>query len=133
VEKTIWTPRLYGRCDFGIYLDEDFAKEMIQSYISTERQNKMNELGNDELKIFEINWLNPYMFYKNSCFITQFYIGQDGAWLSTNHQSVDELIRGESYKPIQYNSHNIDTTKQAYVLMRLFDKWIEYSDVLKEN
>ena len=70
MEKTIWTPRLYGRGDFGIYLERDFAKEMIKSKIPIKRQNRMNELANEELKRFGINWSNPYTFHKDSCFIT---------------------------------------------------------------
>lgn len=134
MDKTIWTPRLYGSCDFGIYLDRDFAREMIQSKVSNERQTRMNELANEELKRLGTNWLNPYTFHKDSCFISQFYIGQNGVWLSTNHQTIDDLLNGkESSKPIEYNSHNVDVPSQSYVLMRLFDQWIEYADAFKSE
>ncbi|GAJ08284.1 unnamed protein product, partial [marine sediment metagenome] len=134
MKKTIWTPRLYGRCDFGVYLDRDFAKEMFQSKVPTERQTRMNELANEELKRLGTDWLNPYTFYKDSCFITQFYIGQNGVWLSTNRQTIDNLLKEkESSKLIEYDSHNIDTPKQAYVLMALFDKWVEYADAFKSD
>lgn len=132
MEKIIWAPRLYGRCDFGIYLDRDFAKDMIKSKIPIKRQNHMNELANEELNRFGINWLNPYTFHKDSCFITQFYLGQNGVWLSTDYQIIENLLEEkESSKLISYHSHNTDTSKQAYVLMALFDKWIEYSDAFK--
>jgi|SRR3989344_4801627 len=134
MEKLIWTPRLYGNCDFGIYLNRNFATEMIQSKVSAERQMRMNELANKELKRLNINWSNPYIFYENSCFISQFYIGQNGVWLSTTHQEISNVLSGrESSEPIEYNSHNVDISKQAYTLMVLFDKWIEYASVLKSD
>lgn len=132
MEKTIWTPRLYGYCDFGVYLDEDFARDLIQSKVPDERQRRMNELANEELKTMGEYWLSPYTFHEDSCFISQIYIGQNGVWLSTNYQTIDELLKGkESSKPIEYTSHNVDSPKQAYVLMRLFDKWVEYADAFK--
>ena len=132
MEKTIWTPRLYGVCDFGIYLDRDFAKEMIQSKVPAERQTIMNKLANEELKKWEINWSNPYNFHEDSCFVSQIYMGQNGVGFSTDHHTIDELLNGkESPKPIEYTSHNVDVPKQAYVLMSLFDKWIEYADAFR--
>ncbi len=132
MEKTIWTPSLYGRCDFGIYLDRNFAKEMVKSKVPIKKQNRMNELANEELKRFGINWLNPYTFQKDSCFITQFYIGQNGVWLSTDHLTIENLLKEkESSKLIEYNSHNTDTSKQAYILMLLFDTWVRYADAFK--
>ena len=132
MEKIIWTPDLYGGCDFKVYLDKEFAKEMIQSKIPNGKQIRMNELANEELKRLRINWSNPYSFYTDSCFITQFYIGQDGVWLSTNYQTIEDLInRKESSKIVEYNSHNVDTPSQAYVLMVSFDKWVQYADELK--
>ena len=134
MEKTIWTPRLYGYCNFGVYLDRDFAKEMIQAKLSNKRQRRMNELANEELKRLRTNWSDPYTFHEASCFISQFYIGQNGVWLSTNHQTINDLINEkESSKPIEYSSHNVDFPSQAYILMRLFDKWIEYANVLKNE
>ena len=47
MEKTIWTHRLYEQCDFGVYLDKDFEREMIQSRVQTERQTTMNKLSNE--------------------------------------------------------------------------------------
>ncbi len=133
MERTIWTPRFYGEYDFEVYLDWDFAREMIQSRISTERQTKMNKLGDVELKRLGVNWLSPYTFHEDSRFITQFYIGQNGVWLATDHQTIDGLLNQEeeSSNVIKYTSHNVDTPKQAYVLMMLFGKWVEYVDALK--
>lgn len=134
MEKIIWTPRLYGSCDFGVYLDKNFARDMIQSTVSNERQRRMNGLANEELRSLKINWLDPYLFYKDSCFVSQFNIGQNGVWLATDRHAINDLLSEEkSVKPIEYNSHNVDFPSQAYVLMRLFDKWVEYADVFKEK
>ena len=84
------------------------------------------------MKRFGINWRNPYTFYKDSCFISQFYIGQNGVWLSTNYQNIDELLNEkESLEPIKYHSHNVDIPEQAYVLMSLFSQWVEFSEAIR--
>ena len=132
MEETIWTPRLYGKYNFGINLDKDFARKIIQSRISTARQTWINELANNELKRLRTNWLDPYTFHKDSCLITQCYIGQNGVGLSLEYQIIDNLLKDKIYsKVIEYNSHNVDTPSQAYVLMNLFDKWVEYADAFK--
>ena len=132
MEETIWTPRLYGKYNFGINLDKDFARKIIQSRISTARQTWINELANNELKRLRTNWLDPYTFHKDSCLITQCYIGQNGVGLYIEYQIIDNLLKDKIYsKVIEYNSHNVDTPSQAYVLMNLFDKWVEYADAFK--
>jgi len=71
----------------------------------------MNELANEELKKLGVFWMNPYRFHEDSCFVSGLILDND------------ENLRVESH------SH----PKQAFVLMRLFDKWIYYSDVLIED
>jgi hypothetical protein len=132
MEKTLWTPRLYGTCDFGVNLDRDFALDMIQAKVPAEKQAKMNRLGNMDLKKLGSDWLNPYQFHKDTCFVTHLYLGE-GVWLATR-QAIDDLLSGrKSSEPIDYESHNVDTPKQAYTLMALFDRWIEYADVFKAS
>ena len=134
MEGIIWTPRFHRRYDFGVLLDRNFAESMVQSQISKERQKRMNELANNDLKSMGIGWLNPYSFHGSSCFVDQVYIGRNGVWLSTNHREIELLLRGEeSPKPVQYNSHNVDTSHEAYVLMALFDKWVYFSERLREE
>lgn len=134
MEKAIWTPDLYGKYDFGIYLDRKFALEMINSIIPGERQKSMNELATEELKRLGVKWPNPYTFCNNSCFITQFYIGDNGVWLSTNHTNISDLLSGrESSELVEYHSHNVDTPYQTYILMLLFNKWIDFSDALRDK
>ena len=132
IDKLIWQPRFYAEYDFEVYLDRDFARTMIQAKIAPERQKITNELANEELKKLGIHWSNPYDFYEDTGFIRQFYIGQNGVWLSTNHRNIDELLEGaESHELIKYDSHNVDTSRQAYVLMRIFDKWVAYADAMR--
>ncbi|MCK5025693.1 MAG: hypothetical protein KAS15_03830 [Nanoarchaeota archaeon] len=132
MEETIWTPRLYGKYNFGVNLDKDFARDAIQLRIPIERQTRMNKLANKELERLRTNWLDPYTFHGDSCLITQCYIGQNGVGLSLDYQIVDNLLKDKIYsKVIEYDSHNVDTPSQAYVLMTLFDKWVEYADAVK--
>src|SRR3989344_6697382 len=134
MEKTIWTPGFSKGYDFKVYLDVGFAKEMMQSKIPYEMQSGLNKLGNDELKQFGVNWLIPYQFYKDSCFITQFDLGQNGVWLSVNNQTICDLLKEDkSQKIIEYHSHNVEYPKDAFVPLVLFSKWVEYKDILKQR
>ena len=128
--ETIWTPYLSEVPSLSISLDRDFAKKMIQLKIPTKRQIRMKELASEDLKKqFGINCPNPYRFYEDSGFISQFHIDQNGVWLSIDYQTRIDLLKGkESSKAIEYDSHNVDHLHQSYALMFIFGKWIEYSD-----
>ena len=134
MSKLIWTPEFSHYNEFRVYLNPTFARKMLRARISDKRQDRMNELANDKLKEFDIDWKNPYTFFEDSALITQIYIGRNGTWLSTNHSSVD-LLRSErvDIKPIEYNSHNVDLAIETQTLMRLFGMWVYYSDVLRQK
>ena len=132
MEETIWIPRLYGKYNFGVNLGKDFAREAIQLRIPAQEQTKMNKLANKELERLKTDCLNPYIFHEDSCLITQCYIGQNCVGLSLDSRIIDQLLEDKIYSEvIEYDSHNIDTPNQAYVLMNLFDKWVEYADAVK--
>ncbi|MDO8511609.1 MAG: hypothetical protein Q7S55_05605 [Nanoarchaeota archaeon] len=131
MDRIIWQPHFGSRYDFSVKLDRVFAEEMIDACIPLERQTRMNQLANEQLKRLQWDWLNPYTFHQESCFVSQFYLGNNGVWLSA--EGIDGLVLHEkSGKPIEYHSHNIDTPNQAYILMALFDRWVEYADILKK-
>lgn len=127
----IWQPEFCAANDFKVYLNSNFARRMITAHVSQERQKKMNEMANDDLIRFNISWRNPFLFHESSGFISQFYLGRNGAWLSTDHQNISSLLTDSaSSRPIEYHSHNVDLRDEAYVLIRLFDKWIHYAEAL---
>ena len=134
-KKIIWQPELVlTGCGFNVFLDKRFAKEMLDSPLSYENQRNMNELGAKDLKSLGIDWREPYAFQNNSCLIGQIYLGMNGVWLSTSPRDLNNLVKEKDLKgvrDIEYGSHNVDTPRNAYALMYLFSKWIEYADVLK--
>lgn len=131
--KTVWTLHFHGRCDFNVVLDRNFATEMIQAEITSDRQAGMNRLATETLKRLEVSWPNPLSFYNSSGFVNQFYLGA-GIWLATNYQTIENLLTAiPSSEPLEYNSHNVDTPSQAYALMVLFDQWVKYAHRLKES
>ena len=133
MEKIVWQPSL-GYYEFNISLDKDFAYKMIQAKIPIENQDRLNKLANRELEKMKVTWKNPYIFYEDSCFVKEFYIGHNGVGLHTNYQTLDSLLKNdESLNVVKYYSHNVDTSRQVFELMNLFGKWIDFSDVLKEK
>ena len=117
--------------EFKVLLDRDFAKIMVTAEISPDYQKRLNELATEELKRLGINWISPYTFHANSGFISQIYLGQNGVWLSANHQNIESILKNEkTSEPIEYYSHNVDTSKQAFGLMAMMALWVHYSDVI---
>lgn len=131
MEKLIWQPVFCSGYDFKVCLDEVFAREMIRSQVPIKKLERMNQLANEDLKRWKMNCLDPYSFHGDSCFLRQIYLSE-GRWLATDYHSRTNLLKDKILlKPIEYNSHNVDTPRKAFILMALFDKWIKYSDVLK--
>ena len=63
-------------------------------------------------------------------FTSQINIETDGRWLATSHGDISDLGREnpiESY--VTYNSHNLDTSTQAYSTLACFTKWLELTTV----
>ena len=135
--KLIWQPELLiPQCGFKVFLDGEFAKEMLKHPLSGENQKRMNELGKEKAKKWRFDWAEPYNFFNNSCLIQQVYLGRNGLWLSTSCSGLEGLSKekdSKPSKPIEYDAHNVDIPENAYALMYLFNQWIEYTDILKEN
>ena len=137
MDGIVWQPfGLWGRNqDFGVLMDECFAREMISLKIPEERQGRMNEMANEELRRRGVNWKNPYQFHKDTAFIEQIYLGQNGVWLAIESYTTraDLLKDKEIGKHIIYYSHNVDTSKQRNDLLNLMDLWVHYSDAIGGN
>lgn len=129
----IWQPLFHSGYNFQVSLNRIFAREMIRSQVPIKKLERMNQLANEDLKRWKMNCLDPYSFHGDSCFLGQIYLSE-GRWLATDYHSTNSLLKDdESSEPIKYISHNVDYSKDAFILMRLFDKWIRYSNVLKED
>ena len=131
-EKRIWQPELIPRSyGFKVWLDNGFAKEMLETPLAYKNQRQLNKLASEDLKVHGIKWPEPYSFHNNSCLINQVYVGNDGCWLSTSHTGLDSILTGRNTKNIEYDSHNVDFSSNAYGLLMLFSKWVELADTLK--
>ncbi|MBI2110005.1 hypothetical protein HYT58_02430 [Candidatus Woesearchaeota archaeon] len=132
MDKIVWQPIALHQpsYEFGIILDETFAKEMVKTNLSQESQRRMNDLGTEVITRFGHNWTIPYIFHENTAFVSQFSLGVNGVWLALDNW-YDLLKIPENKDPIKYSSHNVDTSSQAYSLMALVDFWVEYAETLK--
>ncbi len=134
MKRVIWQPfALYQpSCDFGIYLDRDFAQEMFDAKLDPGRQGQMQRNGYETLlRLGGIN-RTPYDFMEDTAFVRRFHLGGNGVWLSTE-TSLAEMI-GKSHRegPIEFHSHNIDTLHQQRRLLALVDLWAEHAHLLIE-
>ena len=129
-EKVIWMPQslINQGYDFKVLLDRDFAKEMLSTKITSGKARNFNETA-DRLKLLGFN-KSPFLFYEDTAFVSQINSGTDGRWLATSGTSGKNPL-GVFKGPIEYYSHNMDSSVDLYMAMRLMDFWVDYSDVLK--
>jgi len=133
-EKIVWQPsQLYQAAPaFDILLDRKFAAQMINTKLTPENQRLMNLRGEAICDKFRYRQPSPYIFHKDTGFITQMTIdGGRGTWLEVEglYGKLPDLTRAE---PITYKTHNVDTTSDTLALLSLFDCWITYSSVFKQ-
>lgn len=117
-----WHPEYYGRTDFAIKLDGDFA---VETYDMDADQSRMNQLGNEVLDEHGINWKNPYNFKEDSFLVTSIHIGNNGKWVSTTDDPQGQEMT--------YYTHNIDTATEALAIQHLFGKWAKSAEALLEG
>jgi hypothetical protein len=129
MEKLIWMPKLRGKFDLDIYLDVGFAKELLESKCDEKTQENMNRLGRELLNRFDFKWDEPYSFYKDTPFVNKFNISY-GTDLLLPRTDLEGMLKSNQ-NILEYSSHEVFTHKEAYVLMALFNQWVEYSEVLK--
>ena len=92
----------------------------------------MNQFGAEKLKEKGVNWPTPYLFHEDTYLIKQYYIGGNGRWLSLSRETIDRLIRNDASSfDVKYDSHNVDSSKDAHTLLVLFDMWVSYADTIK--
>jgi len=134
INKLIWQPQsIYQQGhSFGILLDPEFAKEMFNSELSSERYKQMQNLPK---KLMGFTKPEPYIFHEGTCFIRQINLDPgNGRWLSLEDACGGAKPNFE--KPIKYLTHNFDyrtTSSDVLTLMGLFDLWVEYSEYLKDK
>jgi len=133
-DDIIWQPTHLHQehRDFDILLSRPFAREMLETTLTPETQQKMNEFGLNVLKRFKYNVSEPYRFHERTAFVRQIICnGSKGTWLELEGQygGIPDLSKT---KPLTYKTHNMDSSSDTLVLLCLFEQWIYYSQTLKE-
>ena len=129
----IWQPKYLSQRNrnFDILLDRKFAEGIFKVKLG-ENQRRMNQLGEDIAKYFKYRVSSPYIFEGDTAFIRQIHLDAgEGKWLELEGHfgAIPDFSKLE---PLQYKTHNLSTTSDTLALLALFDRWIFYSDTLKE-
>lgn len=135
MEKIIWQPNglYHPGYDFGILLDRQFAEGMLETKITLDKQNRMNEMANETMKRFGAHGTFPLVFHEDSALVTSFNLGERGRWLVMDDDSKLFLLnKTDKERCISYSSHNVDYSSDAYALIALVDQWVEYSGIIRE-
>lgn len=123
----IHNPRSPSPYDFSITLDLKFAKKMIANKISEERKSNMQRIGLETISPMEFRESEPFRFFEDTALVEAFHLSGNGIWLSSAGQSRYIPSMKEN---LVYHSHNTDTAKDAFALMSLVTKYVEYSEIL---
>jgi len=132
-ERIVWQPfALYQPgSDFGIYIDRNFAREMLETKLSLEDRIRVKQLLLEVSERFGFNHPEPVDFHEDTAFIKGFYLCSGGVWLTADGLFDPLSLKENIREPVKYSSHNVNNSKQAYALMALIDWWAEYADTIK--
>ena len=101
--------------------------------MSAGNKEKMDLVAKTELKRLGIHRSNTYGFHEDTCLLKQIYLGGDGIWLDLDRLEIMNLsCEVKLIKPVKYEPHNVDSIMNSYILMSLFEKWVDYSEILKQ-
>lgn len=131
--KLIWqVADIYQKgYDFSILLNPEFGKEMLESKLSRESYERIQELPK-ELMDFKSN-PEPYIFHEDTCFLRQINLDSgNGKWLSL--ENVLCGTKPDLKKIIKYSTHNFDymtNSSDVLTMIGLFDLYISYSEHLR--
>jgi hypothetical protein len=131
-KRIIWQPfALYQPgSDFGIYLDRDFARKMLETKLSLEDRIRVKQLLLEVSESFGFSYPEPANFHEDTAFIKGFYLN-DGALLTIDQASLHHLINNPKKELLRYYSEEVNSPKKAQTLMALVDWWVEYADTIK--
>jgi len=116
------------RFNFTLYLDRNISKLIKGISIDEKIRKRFQEIGQEDLKNMGKKWYEPYLFHENSLLISQINIESDGRWLASSRDDILELDKEKPFNNfVRYNSHNIDTPEQAYALLALFTRWLDFT------
>ena len=118
---------IFKNYGFKINLDWDFAKKMIDSKVPESKQDKLNKLATQK---FSMASLKPLQFYEDTVFVNMFELGMNGRWLNTDRYAIQSLLDNKNKKSLEYYTHNLDSTFDAYTLLGLFSLWADFSKAL---
>ena len=132
MDKIIWQPiQLYSsKADFGVLLDNEFAQMMVSKKLDDKKGLRLNEFIGETIgkRAF-----NPHiLFYQDTTLAVQLNTGAGGVCLAVENTSGKNPLEVYVKKSIKYSSHNADTTSDRDVLLRMFDLYVEYSDLIIE-
>jgi hypothetical protein len=135
IEKIIWQPvGLYqpGH-SFQANLDREFAVDMANTTISKNTQNAMNKMGSECYKGYGFSTYKPYLFHENTGFVRQINLkAGDGVCLAVS-DLYGKAPDMSSDRPLVYDTHNVSNLDDKIALLSLFDNWISYCDILKNE
>ena len=133
MNKIIWQPvQLYnsGRLDFGVILDREFAEMMVSKKLDGEKILRFNNFVRETISK---RAFNPHiLFYDDTALAVQLNTGSGGVWLTVDSTYGKNPLEVYVDEHIKYSSHNVDTTADRDVLLRMMNIYVEYSDMIAE-
>ncbi len=131
MNNPIWQPEFSATYDFRILVCSDFVKSTLESKLSDEERRTINTAAERTIERLGFSQSDPIDFYKDSAFVLQFNLGENGLWMATD-RPVENLVR-DLYdlitKPIPFYSHNCNGSSGAHALMQLMSVWVEYTKI----
>ncbi|MEK6906476.1 MAG: hypothetical protein AABW81_02550 [Nanoarchaeota archaeon] len=119
---------------FGMNLKKDFALRCKNRKLLSSEQQKFQDIIKNQISIpLRYDELNPLDFFEDSLLVISFYLHRgNGLWLSAERSSIENLDEN-SDNNLLYSSHNVDSTREAYSLISVFERWVHYTKAFLEE
>ena len=122
-----------GGFNFGMYLEKDFALKCKNRKLLSEEKQRFQDIVKQQIsKPLRYDEPAPLDFFEDSLLVMGFYLHRgNGLWLSAGRSQIENLDEN-SKDNLDYSSHNVDSTKEAYSLIALYERWVHYTGVFLE-
>ena len=134
-EKVIWQIYDFEKNghNFKIRLDRDFAVEMLNTKISRDLKKEIKERGHQEIVNRGYIGKPKFVFYKNTAFVLQFSLGNNGRRLYIPQRNKRNPLEVYPEGDIKYSSRGMGSASNSYSIFRLIDLWVQNKDMIKEQ
>ena len=126
-------PRINENNGFGfeVCLDLSYARKAKTTRLDEQIHNFLHDYGRQVAQNLGFTGLGyqPYDFDESSILV-RIFVSPTGSRLLAKPSDLSDLMREKTENNLEYYTHNVAGSDDAFLLLSLFTKWVEILDTL---